>query len=61
VKGLIHEKMHGKPDFRNLAKYMDYSLQEVDQNEAPAVGIRIAEILGVDNEIIERAKKHYKG
>lgn len=61
VKGLIHEKMQGKPDLKDLAKYMDYSLQEVEQNEAPAVGIRIAEILGVDNEIIQRAKKHYKG
>ncbi len=61
VKGLKHEKLADKIHFKDLNRYMDFNLEEADRSDAPAEGIRIAEILGLDEEIIRNAKKHYTG
>jgi DNA mismatch repair protein MutS2 len=61
VRGLIHEKLTEKIHLKDLNRYMDYRLEEAAMNEAPAEGIRIAEILGMDEEIIRKAKLHYTG
>jgi len=61
IRGLMYEKLSEKIHLKDLNRYMDYRLEEVEMNEAPAEGIRIAEIMGMDEEIIFKAKLHYTG
>jgi len=42
---------------KNIEQYIDYSLIEDTETNVPHEAIRIAEILGVDAELIERARK----
>lgn len=58
VKGLMTEKIKGKIKFEHLNNYMDYSLAETEGPEVPAEGLKIAEIMGVDQELIKRAKTY---
>ncbi len=60
VKGLMTGKIEGNIPFENLNDLMDYSLVETENTEASSDGIRIAEIMGVDEELIERAKRYFK-
>lgn len=59
IKGLKTGQIEGRIRFEQLNELMDYSLVEAEQSENVSEGIRIAEILGVDEELIERAKKYY--
>ncbi|MDR1553155.1 MAG: DNA mismatch repair protein MutS [Prevotellaceae bacterium] len=56
VRGLIATN-----DFineKNIEQHIDYSLVEEAQANVPHEAIRIAEILGVNDELIEKAKKY---
>ncbi len=57
VKGFIEEKARGNVNKNNINDYIDYSLVEDISGSVPQEALRIASILGVDNEIIERAGK----
>jgi DNA mismatch repair protein MutS2 len=60
VKGLMTESIEGKIRFERLNELMDYSLVEADGAGPVSEGIRIAEILGVDEELIEKAKWYFE-
>ncbi|MBK7093652.1 MAG: DNA mismatch repair protein MutS [Saprospiraceae bacterium] len=59
VKGLMTEKIKGKIKFEDLNNYMDYSIVEQLENEVPAEGLKIAEIMGVDEELIRKAGDYF--
>lgn len=59
VKGLILDKISLKPNINDINNMMDYSLVEDETSEVPADGIKIAEIIGVDSELISLSKKYY--
>ena len=59
VKGLKTEDITGKVDLRNLNDRMDYSLVSHEDTDVPAEGLRIAEIMGIDAELISRARKNF--
>jgi len=54
VKGLL-EHLAGKVDKTNISSYIDYSLIHDDTGVAPHEALRIAELLNVDPELIQRA------
>lgn len=58
IKGLKTGQIKGRIRFEQLNELMDYSLVEAEQSENVSEGIRIAEILGVDEGLIEKAKKY---
>lgn len=60
VKGFIESKSNEKIDSKNINNYIDYSLEETTDNEVPHEAIKIAEIIGVDDDILERTKKYLK-
>ena len=41
----------------NVTSFIDYSLVEEEREEVPREAIRIAEILGVDGELLEKARR----
>ncbi|MDR2065008.1 MAG: DNA mismatch repair protein MutS [Prevotellaceae bacterium] len=47
-------------DEKNMDSYIDYSLVEETETNAPHEALRIAEILGVNTELIKRAKEKMK-
>jgi hypothetical protein len=56
VRGLVDTN-----DFineKNIEQHIDYSLVEETQANVPHEAIRIAEILGVNDELIKKAKKY---
>ena len=57
VKGLQNISENENINIENINDFMDYSLVSVDDEKAPAEAIRIAEILGADKELIEKARK----
>lgn len=56
VKGFIEERVRRPLEVNSLNKCIDYQLVPVDGDEAPQEAIRIAEILGVDTELIDYSK-----
>lgn len=54
VKGFTENKSEEKIDIRNINDYIDYSLQETTENEVPHEAVRIAEIIGVDKDLLEK-------
>lgn len=58
VKGFLEPPNHEKITIGNINNYIDYSLEETTAHEAPNEAIRVAEIMGVDAEILRRTKKH---
>lgn len=59
VRGFIEDKIHQPPEVNRLNKCMDYSLVLTDKEESPQEAIRIAEILGVDEEFLSLSKLSY--
>ncbi|MCK9254357.1 MAG: DNA mismatch repair protein MutS [Bacteroidales bacterium] len=57
VKGLQNISENENINIENINDFMDYSLVSVEDEKAPAEAIRIAEILGADKELIEKARK----
>lgn len=58
VKGLKIGELTGKPTIETINDYMDYSLIEVISEEVPMEALKIASILKVDEELIDRATKY---
>lgn len=56
VRGLIDT--NEATDEKNIEKYIDYSLVEDNRTNAPREAIRIAEILGVNSELIKKSKEY---
>lgn len=58
VKGLDKEFKQGEINKNNINDYMDYSLIEDDASKVPHEALRIAGILGINKQIIDKAKKN---
>ncbi|MRT92130.1 DNA mismatch repair protein MutS [Ancylomarina sp. 16SWW S1-10-2] len=58
VKGLDKEFKPGEINKNNINDYMDYALVEDDASWVPHEALRIAEILGINQQIIEKANKN---
>ncbi len=58
VKGLDKEFKQGVINKNNINDYMDYSLIEDDASKVPHEALRIAGILGINQQIIEKANKN---
>lgn len=57
VKGFMESLVDAPLTPQNINKYMDYSLQEDDTEEVPHEALRIATILGCDDEMIQLAQQ----
>ncbi len=55
VRGFIPERATGRLTIENIGEYIDYSLMEDCDDAAPKEALRIADILGVDGELLGRA------
>ena len=58
VKGLDQEIKLGEINKNNINDYMDYSLIEDDASTVPHEALRIAGILGINKQIIEKANNN---
>jgi len=58
VKGLDKEFKQGEINKNNINDYMDYSLIEDDASKVPHEALRIAGILGINQQIIEKANEN---
>ena len=58
VKGLDQEFKQGEINKNNINDYMDYSLIEDDASKVQHEALRIADILGINKQIIEKANKN---
>jgi DNA mismatch repair ATPase MutS len=56
VKGFIEEKVSGSLNKSNINDYIDYNLIEDDKDDVPMDAIRVAQLLGVSNELLDKAK-----
>lgn len=56
VRGFREEEIEGILTLENIGRYMDYRLTEEAGEEVPREALRIAEILGVEKELTERAR-----
>lgn len=59
VKGLKTDQIEGRIRFEQLNELMDYGLVETDHSGGASEAFRIAEILGVDKELLEKSRKYY--
>lgn len=57
VKGLKIKNNEQNITAENINQYMDYSLTETNNEEVPMEALAIAEIFGIDSDLIEQAKK----
>jgi len=60
VKGFTYPENKEKIDFKNINQYIDYSLEESSDDSVPHEALQIAEIIGVDEEILQRTKAFLK-
>lgn len=58
VKGFIKDKINGQLTINNINEFIDYSLIEDTQNSVPQEAMRIARILGVDEELLDKAENY---
>lgn len=58
VKGFTEKESNKKITIANINSFIDYSLEETTEKEVPHEAVKIAEIIGVDNDILERTKKY---
>ncbi|WP_070807471.1 MutS-related protein [Gabonibacter massiliensis] len=56
VKGFMKEKVKGTLTIHNINEYIDYSLIEDNDTSVPQEAMRIARILGVDENLLDRAE-----
>ena len=57
VKGFVEQSQEVTITVENIGNYIDYSLLEDDGKDVPHEALRIAEILGIDSEIVNKANK----
>lgn len=60
VKGFREETLREEWSVENMNEYIDYSLEEDLGETVPHEALRIAEILGVDKELIDKARRFLK-
>ena len=60
VKGLLAGELNEQITVNNINNYMDYSLLEHDADDVPLEALRIASILGVEDELIQLAAQFLK-
>jgi DNA mismatch repair ATPase MutS len=60
VKGLLTGELNEQITVNNINNYMDYSLLEHDADDVPLEALRIASILGVEDELIQLAAQFLK-
>lgn len=58
VKGFIKDKINGQLTIHNINEFIDYSLVEDTQSSVPREAMRIARILGVDGELLDKAENY---
>lgn len=58
VKGLMTDKITGDINIKNINDYMDYSLVENNDDVVPMEALRIAAVLGIDKQLLEKADKY---
>ena len=58
VKGFIKDKTDGRLTINNINEFIDYSLIEETQDSVPHEAMRIARILGVDEELLDKAENY---
>ena len=58
VKGFIKDKTDGRLTINNINEFIDYSLIEETQDSVPHEAMRIARILGVDEEWLDKAENY---
>lgn len=56
VKGFIKEHVNGQLTINNINEFIDYSLIEDTHDSVPQEAMRIARILGVDEELLDKAE-----
>ena len=56
VRGFVKERLPEAWTIQRLPEYMDYALCEDDQEQVPREAIRIARLLGVDEELLHDAE-----
>ena len=56
VKGFRLKDENVKITIHNINNYIDYSLEEIQEEEVPHEAIYIAEILGISNDLLHRIK-----
>lgn len=60
VRGFVEERMKTPLHVNELNSCIDYSLEEIETKNVPHEAIRIAQILGVYSELIDRSIKYIK-
>ena len=58
VKGFIPDKITGQLTITYIKEFIDYSLVEDTQNSVPQEAMRIARILGIDDELLDKAENY---
>ncbi len=58
VKGFTENRNNEKITVANINSFIDYSLEETAEKEVPHEALKIAEIIGVNETILERIKKY---
>jgi len=58
VKGLVLDQLKDRITVANINNYMDYTLLEHEADDVPLEALRIASILGVDDELVEQAGRY---
>ncbi|OPZ27354.1 MAG: Endonuclease MutS2 [Bacteroidetes bacterium ADurb.BinA174] len=58
VRGFTENRKNEKINIANINSFIDYSLEETTEKEVPHEAIKIAEIIGVDKDILDRTKKY---
>ena len=57
VKGFVKEHVKGQLTINNINEFIDYSLIEDTHDSVPQEAMRIARILGVDEELLDKAEE----
>lgn len=58
VKGFIKDKVNGVLNVNNINEYIDYSLVEDTGDNVPQGATRIARMLGVDEELLDKVEQY---
>lgn len=56
VRGFVENKKNGEVNLKNINEFIDYSLREDAGEEIPHEALRIAALLGVDQELLRAAE-----
>ena len=58
MKGFTENRNNDKITVANINSFIDYSLEETAEKDVPHEALKIAEIIGVNETILERIKKY---